>query len=250
MIRVGSGNVRPYAKYASNNTDKIWFTYTDGHPRDVATTFMSLICKAAIFITPTASPIGVLNTSGSSGIVPSAGTKVFNGRLTTHRAWTSDMQLDSSGYPVLAYTVRVATVDTYNDHRYRYSRFERHDVDTIMKSRMPAQCLYTAENDYTGLITLNPSDPNTLYISTNADPVTGAALISSADGKRHWEVYRGFTNNNGASWTWTPITANSTIDNIRPNLPIWDDAAHRLVLAERHVHFLYQITTERRGLCL
>ncbi len=72
------------------------------------------------------------------------------------------------------------------------------------------------------MISLNPSDPNTVYISTNADPVTGAALTSSADGQRHWEVFRGFTNDNGATWTWTPITANSTTNNIRPNLPVWD----------------------------
>lgn len=36
LIRIGTGSTRPYVKYASNNTDKIWFSYTDGHPRDVA----------------------------------------------------------------------------------------------------------------------------------------------------------------------------------------------------------------------
>lgn len=55
-----------------------------------------------------------------------------------------------------------------------------------------------------------------MYISTNADPDTNAPLISSGDGLRHWEIYKGITADGGANWTWTPITSNSTVDNIRP----------------------------------
>jgi autotransporter-associated beta strand protein len=221
LIRTSSSGIRPYAKYASNGTDKIWFTYTDGHPRDVTTNIYVAYLQGNNIYNSYGVDIGDLNTTSSSGIAPSAGTKVFNAD-STHRAWTTDIQLDSNGYPVLAYSVRIGTVDIYNDHRYRYSRFDGttwHDYEIAYAGT----CLYNAENDYTGLISLNPSDPNTVYISTNANPVTGTALISSADGLRHWEVYRGFTNNNGASWTWTPITANSTSDNIRPNLPVWDN---------------------------
>jgi autotransporter-associated beta strand protein len=214
---VTAAGTRPYAKYASNGTDKIWFTYTDGHPRDVVTNIYIAYLQGTSIYNSYGSLIGSIPT----GIAPSVGTKVYNAD-STHRAWTSDIQLDSNGYPVLAYTLRVGTVDIYNDHRYRYSRFDGttwHDYEIAYAGT----CLYSAENDYTGLISLNPSDPNTVYISTNADPVTGAALISSADSQRHWEVYRGFTNNGGASWTWTPITANSTTNNIRPNLPVWDN---------------------------
>jgi len=208
---------RPYAKYASNGTDKIWFTYTDGHPRDVVTNiYVAYLLGSNIY-----NSYGTVIGSLPSGITPSLGTKVFNAD-TNNRAWTSDIQLDSNGYPVLAYSVRINHgTDVTSDHRYRYSRFNG-TTWTDYEIAYAGTCLYTAENDYTGLISLNPSDPNTLYISTNADPVTGAALTSSADGKRHWEVYRGFTDNNGVSWTWTPITANSTLDNIRPNLPVWN----------------------------
>ena len=162
--------------------------------------------------------IGVLNTTSSSGIAPSQGTVIFNAsEHNNNRAWTSDLQLDATGNPVAVYSVRVNN----DDHRYRFARFDGtswHDNEIAYAG----QCLYTAENDYVGLIAFNPSDLNTVYMSTNADPVTGAPLISSADGRRHWEVYRGFTNNNGASFSWTPITANSTSDNIRPNVPSWD----------------------------
>ena len=50
------------------------------------------------------------------------------------------------------------------------------------------QCLYTAEGDYTGLVALDPQNPNRLFISTNADPVAGTPLISLTDGRRHWEI--------------------------------------------------------------
>jgi autotransporter-associated beta strand protein len=219
LIRIGTGSTRPYAKYASNATDKIWFTYNDGHPRDIAdnNTYVAYLQGSNIY-NSYGVDIGDLNTTSSSGIAPSAGTMVYNAPSDgSQRSWTSDIQLDAAGYPVLAYTTRI----TNDDHRYRYSRFNG-TTWTDRQIAYAGQCLYTYENDYTGLITLNPSDPNTLYISTNADPVTGAALISSTDGQRHWEVFRGFTNDNGATWTWTPVTANSTTNNIRPILPKWD----------------------------
>ena len=220
LIRTSSSGIRPYAKYASNGTDKIWFTYNDAHPRDqpVNNTYVAYLQGGNIY-KANGTQIGVLNTTGSSGIAPSAGTLVYAAPADgSQRSWTSDISLDSNGYPVLAYTTRL----TNDDHRYRYSRFNG-TTWTDNQIAYAGQCLYTNENDYTGLISLNPSDPNTVYISTNANPVTGAALTSSADGKRHWEVYRGFTNNGGATWTWTAITANSTSDNIRPNLPVWDN---------------------------
>ncbi len=173
MIRTAAGT-RPYAKYASNNTDKIWFTYTDGHPRDVVTNLYCAYLQNGIIYNSYGVQIGVLNTTGSSGIAPSAGTKIFNAD-STHRAWCSDMQLDAQGYPVAAYSVRIGTVDIYNDHRYRYARWTGTQWNDY-EIAYAGQCLYTAENDYTGLISLNPSDPNTVYISTNANPVTGAAL--------------------------------------------------------------------------
>jgi autotransporter-associated beta strand protein len=217
-VVVTSVGTRPYAKYASNGTDKIWFTYTDGHPDEVT---ISNIYAAYLQGSNIYNSYGTLIGSLPSGITPGLGTKVYTAD-STHHAWTSDIQLDSNGYPVLAYTVRIGSNGSGgSDSRYRYSRFDGttwHDYQIAYAG----SCLYSSQPSYTGLISLNASDPNTLYISTNADPVTGAALTSSADGKRHWEVYRGFTDNNGASWTWTPITANSTLDNIRPNLPVWD----------------------------
>ncbi|HEX4982975.1 MAG TPA: hypothetical protein VFV63_14810, partial [Ilumatobacteraceae bacterium] len=73
--------------------------------------------------------------------------------------------------------------------------------------------------DYTGLVALDPRDPNRLVISTDAHPVTGRPLISGRDGHRHYELFEGVTVDDGASWSWTAVTADSTVDNIRPIIP-------------------------------
>jgi hypothetical protein len=39
----------------------------------------------------------------------------------------------------------------------------------------------------------------------------------------HYEIFEGVTTTGGASWAWSPITFNSTIDNVRPIVPEWDD---------------------------
>lgn len=73
--------------------------------------------------------------------------------------------------------------------------------------------------DYTGNITLDPDEPDTVYISTNAEPKSGAPLISRVDGKRHYEIFKGTTRDGGAAWSWTPITTDSSADNLRPIVP-------------------------------
>jgi hypothetical protein len=85
------------------------------------------------------------------------------------------------------------------------------------------------EEDYTGLAALDPNNPDVVYVSTDADPVTGTPLVSRADGQRHHELYRGTTRDAGTTWTWEPITANSTADNLRPIVPRWKDARTVLV---------------------
>jgi len=60
------------------------------------------------------------------------------------------------------------------------------------------------------------------YISTDVQPSTGQPLRSSADGRRHYEIFKGSTPDSGKTWVWTPITRNSSGDNIRPIVPIWN----------------------------
>jgi len=71
---------------------------------------------------------------------------------------------------------------------------------------------------------LSPNDPNTIFISTKYDP--RAVQFGVTDTNQPYsssrEIWQGVTTNHGASFTWTPITQNSTRDNLRPIVPAWD----------------------------
>ena len=56
---------------------------------------------------------------------------------------------------------------------------------------------------------LNPADPNIVYISTTVDPRNDSELGVH-------EIFHGQTSDSGHTWSWTAITPNSSVDNLRP----------------------------------
>jgi hypothetical protein len=150
-------------------------------------------------------------------------TKVFssdpeNGTQQFTRAWTTDLELDSSGNPFAIITLRANDVPVnttgYNDHRFFYARYDGTQWNVHQLAKAGAR-LYSSEQDYTGLVALDPSDPNTLYMSSTIDPRNDAALANH-------EIVRGVTSDVGATWSWTPITFNSQMDNLRPTIAHWE----------------------------
>jgi hypothetical protein len=121
------------------------------------------------------------------------------------------------------------------DLRYHYARWNGtawHTEEIAYAGRR----LYPTEDDYSGLGALDPNNPDVVYISTDADPATGAPLISAADRLRHYELFRGERAAAG-KWTWTPFTRNSTDDNLRPVIPSWDDRRTAIVwMRGKYVH--------------
>jgi hypothetical protein len=113
------------------------------------------------------------------------------------------------------------------DLRYHYARLGPGGWRTEEIAHAGTR-LYAGEDDYSGLGALDPNNPDVLYISTDADPVTGAPLISTADNTRHYELFRGERSGNG-KWTFTPFTRNSAFDNLRPLIPNWKDRRTALV---------------------
>ena len=206
---------RPYVKYASNGRDEIHFVFGEGHPNEFkpGTSIYHAYYKDGRLFRSDGEAIGKLS---EGPIAPSQATKIFAGD-PTNIAWASDLHLDPQGRPYLAYSV---TKDREgNDHRCRYARWDGHrwlDHEIAYAGSR----LYQGEEHYTGNVALNPQNPDELYISTNADPTSGRPLVSSADGRRHWELFHGVTPDAGATWTWTPVTVHSTADNLRPIVPI------------------------------
>jgi hypothetical protein len=149
----------------------------------------------------------------------------------THE-WTTDLALDASGHPYGLITARggdtSAIIGTpagnnYNDHRLWYTHFDGAAWQSHEVARLGAQ-LYGSEEDYTGNGSVVPGDPNTIYISTPYDPavsLASPAVYLDPVSHKH-EILKGVTADGGATWSWTPITQNSTYDNLRPIVPAWD----------------------------
>jgi hypothetical protein len=245
------GAGRPYVKYASNGTDRIWFITTEDHPHNY---YNSLYAGYVQF---DAGGLGIVRKSdgtivaGSNGQIstaqtpfpapannsaaaiasgtgysysPTAFTKIFTGSGNSVASWANDVELDSNGNPAVVFSVRKnnpSDAFVANSLDYYYARW---DGAAWHSHRMAyaGSPLYSGENNYAGLAALNPANPSMVFISTNYTPDTDLPL-------GHWEIYQGLTADGGATWDWFPITSNSTVDNIRPIVSVVDDS--RIALA-------------------
>lgn len=232
LIAIGTGGTtRPYVKYTSNNVDKIHFITTEAHPRNYDNSiYYGYLYQGSLYKAD-----GTwLHDTASGGIAPQSLEKIYQGGAN-HVAWTTDIDLDADGHPYFVFSVQMN--QDMNDLRYWYARWDGAQW-TANEIAHAGSALYSAESDYTGLAALDPSHPDILYISADVHPVTGNPLISAADGKRHYEIFRGTTTDKGVTWRWEFITRNSTQDNIRPIIPQWDGGTILLWMRGRYTTYV------------
>lgn len=223
---------RPYVKYISNNKDEIHFVTTEQHPRAFDNSIYHGFIKNGNVYTSGGEFIQAIS---DGPFEPSALTKIYQGGKD-NVAWTTDLHLDEAGNPFTVFSVQMNDGDKErhkeqlhgDDMRYYFAKWQtpswwefwgeaKWQVNEIAYA---GSRLYNREQDYTGLAALNPQNANEMVISTNADPITGEALISNADGKRHWELFKGVSTDNGLTWQWAALTQSSQEDNLRPVIPI------------------------------
>jgi hypothetical protein len=214
---------RPYACYASNGRDKVHFIATDDHPRAYDNSIYHGYYKNGSLFSSDGRKLTSPNVDDMP-LEPDDFTEVFRGDAD-HVAWACDIHVDSTGNPYAAFSVQVDGAESRKrrgegglDHRYYYGRWDGAEWRVHSLGHAGTK-LYAGEDDYTGLVALDPHDPDFVVISTNADPVTGEPLVSSADAQRHWELYQGRTSDAGKTWRWTPLTSNSSMDQLRPVIP-------------------------------
>src|SRR5262249_23742892 len=152
-------------------------------------------------------------------------TKVYQGTPDSV-AWMVDIELDREDRPYVLFSTQVDGRGLPRgqggmDLRYHCARWDGRAWHTEEIAHAGTR-LYPTEDDSSGLGALDPNDPDVLYISTDADPVTGAPLVSAADQQRHYELFRGVRDGRTGKWAWTPFTRNSTADNLRPVIPSWN----------------------------
>ena len=176
--------------------------------------------------------VGTLNTTTEKKIATWQLTKVFHG-TPDDVAWMADIELDRDAHPYVLFSTQIDGRGLPRgqggmDLRYHYARWDGtswHTEEIAQAGRR----LYAGEDDYSGLGALDPKNPDVMYISTDADPVSGDPLVSHADRKRHYELFRGQRDARLGKWTWAPFTRNSTADNLRPVIPAWNDPRTALV---------------------
>lgn len=195
---------RPYTKITTNHKDKIFFAFTDAHPRDRATNsiyFMMYkngkICKAD----------GTVVSETLSSIIPSQVDKVYDATRTFDKAWIWDIAFDESEKPILVYA---RFSDRDNKHSYWYARWngikwENHKITDAgqwfqrteyVKEKPEYEC------NYSGGVYLDHENPNILYTSR---PINDRFEIEK------WTFTGG-----KQKWITEAITYQSEKDNVRP----------------------------------
>lgn len=200
---------RPYVQYSPTRDGRIDLIATPTHPRESQTSLYHGYIEAGLVHSSTGAVLGPLGTA----IPVTALTAVWEPSNATDRAWTTDVVIDPiTGAPTVVFSVRISATD----HRYWYGRWSGTQWET--EEIAPAgRALYEREDDYTGLISIDPTDASRIVMSSDTSPVTGLPLTSTADGQRHWELWDGHRSA-GGTWSWTALTSDSAEDNIRPIL--------------------------------
>jgi hypothetical protein len=219
-----------YYKYWGNGVDRIDFICTEQHPRDTLTSiYHGYIKDGKVY---NSDGVVVDNDITDTTFIPSYWnfTKVFSngteiGSNTFYRCWPSDLVRYADG--TIAAIISARINQSYSplnyqdslvnpDHAFIYCRFDGKSWSYTFLDKAGYK-FYSAEADYVGLGALCPNDPNTLFISTSWDP------RDTTKNLRVREIFKGVTADNGVKWNWSPITENSTRDNMRPIVPAWNN---------------------------
>lgn len=214
-----------YPKFCSNGLDRIDFLITEAHPRD----YNNGIYHGYIRDGKTHDTAGKVidpNTFSGSAPMPEQFTTVFEPAPAAegayHTGWTVDLIRDAHGELHALFTCRVGVEPSRDEkdkttnplgeqeHRLFYARLGGQAWHTTELGRM-GHGLYYWEEDYTGLGAIDPLDGRTLCMSTPFDPRSGAML-------NHRELFIGTATDTSKSWTWTPLTEDSSTDNLRPRM--------------------------------
>ncbi len=238
------GYVNGYFKYCSNGIDRIDFVCTEYHPRDYNTS----IYHGYIKNNQTFKSDGTLvddNIFDKNPSTPQDYTPVFqadtelNG-MTMKHCWNTDVQRYSDGTIATIVTARTNNDSNNPTHAFIYCRYD----GTTWKSTYLGNAglkLYSSEQDYTGLAAMHPNTPDIIYISTTYDPRDNSFLT------KH-EIFKGVTRDSGTTWGWTPITQNSTVDNLRPIVPEWENYKTALIWFRGNYYSAQNISAEIVGI--
>ena len=196
---------RPYMKVATDGKDKIFFAFTDGHPRDRATNSIYFMMYSSGKLRRAD---GTMISEGlMQPVSPNQTDKVYDAAKTYDKAWIWDVTMDSTGNPILVYA---RFSNRNNVHSYWYARWngttwENHKITDagqwFPRNDQNNKNFVESENNYSGGVILDHNDPRIVYTSR---PIEGI-----------YEIER-WTFNGSDMWRREAVTARSEHDNVRP----------------------------------
>jgi hypothetical protein len=204
-----------YYKYASNGDDKIYFIATETHPYSVNTSiYAGYYSNGQMFKMDGT----VMDTNSFDSLESAPGATVpYTEHFTLvqqsdsvgqgyNYLWTADLAAHPDGTLGGLYTSKFEANDF--DQRLHYAYWDGSQWHTNEVAKMGA-FLFVGQEEYTGVGAVVPGQPGVIYISTPINPATDVETDK-------YEIYKGVTTNGGADWVWTPVTENSSVDNLRP----------------------------------
>ena len=220
---VQSTGARPYAKYYSNGKDKLYMTYTTGHPDNewpnwlyfnVINLNAEKQTDGTVTVSPTLEDIKGNHLSviadGKFRVNKSAEYKqtypyTLVDAPTNSRAWVWQIACDTEGLPAIA-MVRIDR--SKNQHQYYYAKWTGEawrltDLADGGGRFHPSNTEYC----YSGGEALDPTNPNVIYLSIPTKGRTGKSIH---------EIWRYTLNNQGQVVMKEQVTRNSEKNNVRP----------------------------------
>jgi len=212
------GRNRPYARYMQVNKNMVGISFTDAHPRDFGNSIYYVNFDGENFYNADGSKI---KNIAQGPLLTSEAQKIYKGSeikkkpegcgSVPNAAWSCELEKDKKERPYVGYTLYLND----NDNRFRLANWtgkEWNDREIAYAGKH----LYKGEDSYTGLLALDPTDPNKVVIASDVDPATG-----EDKGGVH-ELYMAKIKDSDKTGTikWEQLTFNSEYKNIRPIIVI------------------------------
>lgn len=216
---VQSTGARPYAKYYSNGKDKIYLTYTTGHPDNE---YPNWLYFNVIDINHGNGPIlkdikgttlknvadGVFNVNKTDNYAKTYPYTIVD-KTANCRNWVWQIATDKDDNPVIALTHIDNAKTTHVYHYARWTGEAWRDTWVQYGGHAFHQNWNQTERCYSGGMALDPDSINNLYLSI---PTTNGAY--NKDGV--YEIWKYVIDDEGKIQSQKQITANSAKNNMRP----------------------------------
>ena len=234
---VQSTGARPYAKYYSNGKDKLYMTYTTGHPDNewpcwlyfnVINLHPTQGADGSVTVAPTLEDIKGNHLStiadGKFRVNKSAEYKqqypyTLVDAPAGYRDWVWQIACDEAGLPAIA-MVRIDR--TKQHHQYYYAKWTG-DAWRLTDLAYGGGRFHPSNTEYcySGGMALDPECPGTVYLSVPT---------KNAEGESIYEIWRYLVASNGQVVMKDQITRGSAKNNVRPFvLPGSKDVPMRLM---------------------